>query len=176
MNYNPKLAATTDFLLINRQKAALEMAGNRFDKISSDVEKLKKTNLKGIDELEKMLSLAADSLRGAEKIYQEAKNGFWLIEELFAINSITASSTLVSTPTSTATSSSIATTTEQIIVAETTIPVENTSSTDSASTLPIPIEDQFLSIKGLIGDSLNKIKETYQIFIEMSSLVKRLLI
>ncbi len=170
-NYNPELAAATAFLLINRQKATLEMAGNRLTKISSDVEKLKKANLEGVDELGKLLNLASNSLREAKKKYQEAKDGFWLIEEnLSAASSTTASSTLTST------STPIASSTEKITVPEMSVSIENTSSINSTSTPSISIEDQFLSIKGLVGNSLNKIKETYQIFIEMSNFVKKLLI
>ncbi|MFA5084280.1 MAG: hypothetical protein WC475_02775 [Candidatus Paceibacterota bacterium] len=173
--YNPEFAAVTDFILVNRQKTTLEMAGNRFAKISSDVAKLKKTNLKGVDGLEKLLNLAADSLKEAKDFYQEAKDGFWLLEEkLSAASSTTASSTLA-----TGTSTPVATSTEEIIVPEISVSAENASSTSdtaSTSTPSISIEDQFLSIKGLVGNSLNKIKETYQIFIEMSNFVKKLLI
>ncbi|MDP3052769.1 MAG: hypothetical protein Q8N22_02305 [bacterium] len=166
-NYNSELAAATAFLLINRQKATLEMAGNRFAKISSDVKKLKKANLEGVDGLEKLLNLAADSLKEAKDFYQKAKDGFWLIEEKLSV----ASSTLTGASTPITTSS-----TEKIIVPEISVSIENTSSTNSTSTPSISIEDQFLSIKGLVGNSLSKIKETYQIFIEMSNLVKKLLI
>lgn len=171
-NYNQELAAATAFLLINRQETILEMASNRFVKISSDIGKLKKNNLKGVEGLEKMLNLATETLKDAKNLYSEAKDGFWLIKDKLSIaSSTTASSTLTSTSTPVA-----ATSTEEIIAPKTSVPVENTSSTNSTSTPSISIEDQFLSIKGLIGDSLNKIKETYQIFIEMSNFVKKLLI
>jgi hypothetical protein len=130
-DYLSVFETATDFLLINQQKTVLTMTENRYQKISFDIAKLKKTNLKGIDQLEKYLNQAADSIKSAETAWQEAKNNFWQL----------------TTATSTATSSSAT-----------------------------AAENQSLSIKDLIGESLNKIKDTYQIFIEMSNLVRKLLL
>ena len=173
--YLPEFNIVTNFLLINQQKATLEMTRNRFNKISSDVAKLEKINFKGTDELKKSLSLAADSLKKAKDFRQEAEDKFLMTEEISNASSTTASSTNIDTSTPNTTS------TEETVVLNITVTVENASSTTASSTTAtstpsISIEDQFLSIKGLIGDSLNKIKETYQIFIEMSNFVKKLLI
>lgn len=151
--YLPKLAIATNFLLINRQKTTAGMAETRFKKISQDVKKLKKMNFKGINELEKYLDLAINSLEKAKSLRQEAENNFWLIM---------ATSTMTIASSTTAITSS---TTDSVFS-------ENTTSTVSS----ISIEDQFLSIKSLVGQSLNKIKEAYQIFIEMSNFIKKLLI
>lgn len=151
--YLPAFKTATDFLLINQQKIALEITEKRHKKISVDVKKLKRINLKGSGELEKFSEQAANSIKDARDLYQEAENSFWSMLETA---STTASSTdlIVTSPTSTP-------------AATTTIPaVEETG------------ENQILilSIKNLIGQSLNKIKEAYQIFIEMSNFVKKLLI
>jgi len=176
--YLPKFRTANNFLLIYQQKSALEMAESRFKKIFLDVEKLKKINFKGADGLKKLLDSAANSLKEARSFRQEAENEFWLIETPILIASSTASSTLIEDNSSSTASN--ATFTEPEI---TTLVEENASSTATSasvaatSTIPlIPIEDQFLSIKNLVGESLNKIKETYQIFIEMSNFVKKLLI
>jgi hypothetical protein len=181
--YLPEFTIITDFLLINQQRATLEMVQNRFNKISSDVLKLEKINFKGINELKKSLSLAANYIKEAKDLRQEAEDKFLILEEVrnaTSTNPTTASST---TATSTDINASVpeSTSTESTTVLNATITVENASSTTASSTIAtstpsISIEDQFLSIKGLVGNSLNKIKATYQIFIEMSNFVKKLLI
>lgn len=167
--YLPEFKITANFLLINRQKTTIEMAENRFKKIALDVKKLKKINFKGVNELGKYLDLAANSLKEAKGLRQKAEDGFWLAmatsTDATTMASTTASSTFINNSTTNA-----ATSTEEM-----TVLIENASST-GASTPSISIEDQFLSIKSLIGESLNKIKEAYQIFIEMSNFVKKLLI
>jgi len=172
--YLPEFEKANDFLLINQQQNTLEMAGNRFNKITSDIKNLKKQNLKGVEALGNSLSLAANSLKEAENLYKEAENKFWLIANTLDSNasSTIASSTISSENLSNAATADNSSSTEIIS------PLQNASSTDinPTSTPSISIEDQFLSIKGLVGDSLNKIKETYQIFIEMSDFVKKLLI
>jgi len=175
--YLPEFNIVTDFLLINQQKSTLEMTQNRFNKISSDVLKLEKINFKGTNELKKSLSLAADYIQEAKDFRQEAEDKFLSLEEIRNASSTTASSTNIEASDLDATSTENA----AVLNAAITITVENASSTTASSatatsTPSIPIEDQFLSIKGLVGNSLNKIKETYQIFIEMSNFVKKLLI
>lgn len=177
--YLPEFNITSDFLLINQQKTTLEMTQNRFNKIYSDLLKLEKINFKGINELKKSLSLAADYIKEAKDLRQEAEDKFLILEEIHNASSTTATSTNIG-----ASISEDATSTESTSVLNTAIAitVESASSTITASstiatsTPSISIEDQFLSIKGLVGNSLNKIKETYQIFIEMSNFVKKLLI
>ena len=161
--YLPELKVATNFLQINRQKTTMEMAENRFKKITSDIKKLKKINFKGVNELGKYLDLAANYLKEARDLRQEAENNFWLI---MASSTITTASS-----TATSTSIEIATSTEEIAN-----PAGDTASTSVSTSISISTEDQFLSIKSLMGQSLNKIKEAYQIFIEMSNFVKKLLI
>jgi hypothetical protein len=157
--YLPVLKTAIDFLLINQQKIALEITEKRHKRISADVKKLKKINLKGSDKLEKFSEQANDLIKIARDLYQEAENRFWLTTILIATSS-----------------QQTATTTEEITV---TTPSTSSGQATSTATTTIPAaetEDQSLSIKNLIGQSLNKIKETYQIFIEMSNFVKKLLI
>lgn len=52
----------------------------------------------------------------------------------------------------------------------------STATSTITTSTPASAEDQLLSIKNLISDSLNKIKEAYRIFIEMSNLVRKLLL
>jgi len=168
--YLPALKTAIDFLLINQQKIALEIAEKRHKKISADVEKLLKINLKGSDNLKKMSEQAADSINQARDLYLKAESDFWLILETA---STTASSTILM-----ATSSQQTATTTEETTASTTIST-NLGQATSTATTTIPAaetEDQFLSIKNLVGQSLNKIKEAYKIFIEMSNFVKKLLI
>jgi len=158
--YLPVLKTAIDFLLINQQKIALEITEKRHKKISTDVEKLIKINLKGSDDLKKMSEQAANSIDKARDLYQEAENRFWLTTILMATSS-----------------QQTATTTEEITASTTaSTNLEQATSTATTTIPAAETEDQFLSIKNLIGQSLNKIKETYQIFIEMSNFVKKLLI
>lgn len=153
--YRPVFETATDFLLINQQKAVLEMTEKRYQKISLDINKLKKINLEGIDKLEKSLDQAANLIEAAKVLWQKAEDNFWQILDFTALT------TASSTPT--ATSSGETTT-------------STATSTITSTSTSVTAEDQSSSIKNLIGESLNKIKEAYRIFIEMSIFVKKLLI
>lgn len=153
--YRPIFETATDFLLINQQEAVLEMTEKRYQKISLDINKLKKTNLEGIDILEKSLDQAANLIKTAKDLWQETEDNFWQILDFTAL------ATASSTPTATSSGETVT------LTATSTITPTSTS---------VTAEDQSLSIKNLIGESLNKIKEAYRIFIEMSIFVKKLLI
>lgn len=153
--YRPIFETATDFLLINQQEAVLEMTEKRYQKISLDINKLKKTNLEGIDILEKSLDQAANLIKTAKDLWQETEDNFWQILDFTAL------ATASSTPTATSSGETVT------LIATSTITPTSTS---------VTAEDQSLSIKNLIGESLNKIKEAYRIFIEMSIFVKKLLI
>lgn len=151
--YSPVFEKTTDLLLLRQQKTLLELAEKRHQKISADLKKLKKINSRVFAKTEKSLEQASVALNEARSLEQKAELMFWFSPE--------AETSSVLTATSTATSSDIFS-----------VPplATNSSSTKDKT------ENQNSSIKDLVGQSLNKIKEAYRIFIEMSNSVKKLLI
>lgn len=154
-NYSPIFEQATDFLLLHQQKFIWELTAKRYQKISVDLKKLKKFNANVFGKTEKMLEQAATAIDESRNLGQQAEQMF-----LSAYVNINKNATSTVSP---LTSSS---TFPQII---------------NASSTAIKIESQKtasqnLSIKSLVGQSLNKIKEAYRIFIEMSDSVKKLLI
>ena len=173
-NYLPFANQIVDFLLINQEKKAISVAQKRFQKISTDIYKLQKAELKGVSTLIVMLNKADDFIRESIIINQEAEllfNNLHIEPFLLILSSLNATTT-----TTTDTTNITATSTIINNFDATTTVTSTTSTPDSDSTSTIELaEDQVLSIKDLIRNSLSQIREAYRIFIEMSSLVRELL-
>lgn len=150
-NYSPIFEQATDFLLLRQQKFIGELTAKRYQKISVDLKKLKKFNANAFEKTEKMLERAAAAIDESRNLGQQAEQMF--LSAYININK---------NATSTASSSIL------LLTTSTSSPEIKTESQKT--------ENQNLSIKNLVGQSLNKIKETYRIFIEMSDSVKKLLI
>lgn len=147
-NYSPVFEEATDLLLLHQQKFLLELAEKRYQKIDSDIKKLKKFNARVFVKIEKTLEQAADALNEARSLGKKAEEEmFWSVSK----NAISGAA-----------------------------PTVNFSSVPplaaGSSSLEVKTENQNPSIKNLVGQSLNKIKDAYRIFIEMSNSVKKLLI
>ena len=172
-NYLPFANQIVDFLLINQEKKAISIAQKRFQKISIDIHKLQKADLEGISVLIVMLNKANDSIGESIRINQEAEllfNKLHIEPFLLILSSLNATTT-------NATTTAITTTSTIMNNFGTTTTITFTTSTpdsDSTSTIELA-EGQVPSIKDLIRNSLSHIREAYQIFIEMSSLVRELL-
>ncbi len=150
-NYLPLANETNEFLLVKQEEKAIEVALKRSKKINEDLLKLQKSKIlaitKNLGQLNKLL-LKADSLIGESKKQNEAAYQLFL-DSLETTSTVPAPTLLL-------------------------LPQEESGTSTASSTIPsddVPL----LSIKDLIKVSLNKIKEAYQVFIEMSSLVRKLL-
>ncbi len=164
-NYLPIATQIRENILIAQEGKAIQTGKKRLQKINEDVLKIQKAKIKGSAELTKFLTNAEESITQAEKINKEAYKLFLknYTEPLLKTNS-TSTEDLTE-----ATSSK-----ESILKmdSETATSTNATSTTDTKATSePIPT----LSIKDLVGESLNKVKNAYQVFIEMSNLVRKLL-
>ena len=153
-----------DFLLIKLEEKAIEVTKIRAEKILNDITKLQKTKIRNTAQLTPMLDKANKTINEAEKLN---KDGWILFSEKFikkpAIELENTSSTKASSTTI------IEKPKEDVQILNTTTTLIEASSTDA---VPPP---QPPSIKDLIKMSLDKIKDSYQTFIEMSSLVRKLL-
>lgn len=160
INYLPKIDKIYNFILINLEKEAVQMAQNRFQKISRSLNQLKENNVKNLDGVFELLDKAKKLIQEGNELNQKSEDLFWqfLIPSLIEENSSTS-------PTSSGEISS----TEINSLSST------SSNSSSSATTTEEINPQPLSIKDLTKESLNKIKEAYQIFIEISNLVRKLL-
>lgn len=170
--YIPAIEEITSFLLTEQQNKAIETAENRWQKISGDVVKLKKVRFKKISELEKSLKEAGESIEEAWVLNKKARE---LFEETYLIRGVdittTTSSATSTQPTSTSTVIENAATSTAAETNTTTTTGQKQKEKDESAEPPNPPP----SIKDLVKDSLIKIRDAYQNFIEMSNLVRKLL-
>jgi phosphopantetheine adenylyltransferase len=160
-NFSPLAEEVNDFLLVEQQKNSLDTAEKRWEKIQNDIMKLKKVySAKKMQELEKLLNDAQKMNIAARDVYERA-------QDLFYETYIAPFETKVTT-----------TTVQFLAEEEMTLHASSTESNskmsadeNASSTAQTPPP----SIRGLIKDSLTNVKRTYQIFIEMSGLVRKLL-
>lgn len=157
-NYLPVLNEVQNYFLIAQQDKTIQTTKKRWQKIDGDIKRLEKAKVKKIDSARKLLTDADGLIEESDTLNQSAKAIFF--------------DTFITPTTSTATSSNSTNSTSSDTKISSLSEDINTTSTDtvsgSADTQPKSIED-------LVTDSLSKIKETYKIFIDMSSLVRKLL-
>jgi hypothetical protein len=172
--YLPVAERVNEFLLIHQEERAIQIAERRWTRIDEDIAKLEKAKIKGVGELRNLLTDAGKLLEESKELNVRAEEAFRESYILLA--------TLPATSTATSAGSS---TIPEILT-------ENTTSSTSTATSPArdnvsngtstnegvleeALEPNLASIKGLVEDSLGKIKDAYRVFIEMSNLVRELL-
>ena len=160
-DYLPKIDEIYNFILINLEKEAVQMAQNRFQKISRSLNQLKENNVKNLDGVFELLDKTKKIIQEGNELNQKSEDLFWqfLTPSLIEKNSSTS-------PTSSG----------EVSSTEINFLNSTSSNVSSSTTMTEEINPPSPSIKDLIKESLNKIKEAYQIFIEISNLVRKLLI
>lgn len=152
-NYLPTLNEVHDYFLIDQQTKTIEKAKTRAQKIDEDVKKLEKSKVKNIVSARKLLKNANTLITESQTINDDARTMFF--------------DTFINSSTSTATSSD-----ETVATIKTKTETKNI--VDATSTVASE-NPQPESIRDLVKDSSSKIRDAYKIFIDMSSLVRRLL-
>lgn len=150
-NYLPISGEAFDFLLIQQEKKAVTIAQNRLQKIKKDLENMKKYRLKNIKTLNEKLSKAAQLIEMGAKINEQAEIAFWQTIHITNIQD------------------------QNTISSEINLTITTTTASSTTSTPETTDQNPQLSIRDLVKSSLSKIKEAYQIFIEMSNSVRELL-
>ncbi len=198
--YLPVYGQIQVFLFIQKEDRILAIAQSRWGKIEQDLAKLERAGLNGIDELRELLSAAGDYILLSKQEHSAAAETFayTYTTPFLATSSTTEESEATSTDatpflTTSTTEESKATSTDATIqiletiitptssdILDTSEPqlqenvgeetIETTTSTDVVAPIS-PIT----SIKDLVRSSLHNVKRAYQVFIEMSSLVRKLL-
>lgn len=176
--YLPLSEEVTDFLFIKQQAKALAITIARGEKINEDVLKLEKAfGTKKIQPLKALLEKASSSTEEAENLNSQARVLFTkrYVFPLFATSSV-ATSTEAGEGNAT---SSVATSTETNDNTTDTLRINTDAFSSSSATSSIATSTPLLippaSIKDLVRASLIKVKGAYQVFIEMSDLVRKLL-
>ncbi len=145
INFRPLSDEIGNFFLIQQENKAIDTAQKRFQKINNDITKLKGQKIKNINSIDKYIKESSQMIDKSLAANKTAEALFW--------ESLNATSTAITKETP-----------EKIKT--------NASSTDKADAALEPKEP---SIRDLVYASLNDLKETYQIFIEMSNSVRELL-
>jgi hypothetical protein len=161
-NFSPLAEEINNFLLIEQQKSSIDTAEKRWEKGRKDGLKLKKVySAKKIQPFETLLKQAQETNASAKEIYKEA-------QELFDRTYLSPFEEKDSTTTTTF---MVKEKEDTVAASSTKADVKNDADENASSTPPISPP----SIRDLIKDSLTNVKRTYQIFIEMSGLVRKLL-
>ncbi len=178
--YLPAAEQVNELLLVKQEQNAINIAERRWQRINKDIVKLQEANIKGVATLQELLDKAGELVNESSEINQDAQDLFFNLyiytnSSTSSINSFTATTTETTDeeefahPTSSI--SSTATTTETTDKSdESADSVETEINTTDIDLPPLP-----LSIKDLVKASLIKVKGAYQVFIEMSNLVRELL-
>lgn len=179
-NYLPIAHEARDFLIIHQERLAIEIARTRWNKIQSDVMRLRAARVRGTETLPQSLTEADTYITTAQKLNDRAYNQFWSKFPLLLLSTETVTSTdTLANQTSTAilVPAAATTTISATIITDTTL-VENSSSTalNSTTTTEVQNAQPTTSIKDLVSESLAHVRSAYQIFIEMSNLVRKLLL
>lgn len=160
-----------EFLLLEQERAAIKTAEKRLQKVTEEVKKILKSkgSTKSGKELARLLTLVAKTVVESRNLNQDGQAIFFN-DHVFP---------LIPVSTSTVTST--------LPVATTTPPVEpppfpplpsvvttSTATSTASSTPALPPEPAPPTVKELVIASLIKIRDAYQIFIDMSALVREL--
>ncbi|MCP6720066.1 MAG: hypothetical protein KJI72_01925 [Patescibacteria group bacterium] len=165
--YLPAAEQVNEFLLVEQEQNAVNIAERRWQRIDKDITKLQEANLKGVSGLRELLDKAGELIEESDEINQAAENLFF--DRYIYTNSSTSSSTATTTEITDETEDQTIIHTEEVSDEPDSTGTE-ADATDVESVPPPP-----LSIKDLVRTSLTKIKEAYRIFIEMSNSVRELL-
>lgn len=157
-NYLGTLDQISTFFLITQEQQATQIAQKRYQKVSTELASFIKKNLVKTQGIQKMLGNVDILIGESNTLNNKAWNLFHsdYILPLF--------------PNQNPELDEIATTTTSTTPIS--IPVITNASTTATTTLPILPTP---SIRDLVRDSLQKIRDAYQIFIDMSSSVRELL-
>lgn len=151
-NYLPSLNEVRDYFLVDQQEKTIETAKTRWQKIDEDIKKLEKAKVKNIASARKLLKNANALIADSDTINTSAHKLFF--------------DTFINISTSTATSS---------LSGDIKLDNKINGDKDATSTASGKETPQPKSIRDLVKDSSIKIRDAYKIFIDMSSLVRRLL-
>lgn len=143
--YVPTADEINDYFLIEQQKQALETTKNRANKIRIDIEKLKKARIKTFD-LEKLFSKTDILIKDAQELNDKATLLFYKTKILPPQDEVIISEA-----------------TEEVIHITTSTIIHGVEKNPEPST------------KDLVKESFTKVKNVYQIFIDMSNVARKLL-
>lgn len=176
-HYVPLASEINDFFIVQKVDAITDIASGRSAKIAKDIAKLEKAGVAGASQLRTLLQKANASI---DTGLGRSKNARALFLETYVRPLLVTSTKDVSTSTS---SSLLASTSllSSFFSASTSLPLgtstpETTASTiSSSSPEAAPAASENASIKGLARATFQNVRDAYQIFIEMSDFVRKLL-
>ncbi|MFH1162061.1 MAG: hypothetical protein V1696_02180 [Candidatus Jorgensenbacteria bacterium] len=164
--------AVRDFLLISQEGNAIETAKKRAEKIGEDVQKLKNAKYKVAKDLSPLLDKANGLVREATGLNETARARFW---DEFVVPAIPKASSTEPAATSTAPEAQATSSTPEVQSTSSTTPTgfSLATSTNDQATSTAAEAAPSPSIRDLVKASLTKVREAYQVFIEMSALVRK---
>ncbi|MEK7465744.1 MAG: hypothetical protein AAB631_03130 [Patescibacteria group bacterium] len=167
-NYLETADQVQAFLLIAQEAQAIKTAEKRLQKVAEEIKKILKTRAgsKKTKELSGFLAAAVNLITDARSINEDAGNVFFqnYVLPLIATSSTATSTLPIATSTSPLSTSTL----------ETASSTSTSTSTVSGDIPPLP-PSPALSIKEKVIASLTKIRDAYQVFIDMSNSVRDLL-
>jgi hypothetical protein len=155
-NFSTPTQTAHDYLASRQPSKALEIAENRFNKIENDLKKMGRNRT--TENLKLLLKKASKNLEEAKKnktlAEEKFKKDYLLPKEEVSINVSISSSFLQNKE-------------------ELEIETSAATSTPTSTIVEVPVLPPPPSIRDLVQESLTHVKEAYQVFIEMSAVVRK---
>ncbi len=173
--YLPLANQVQDFLLTKQEAKAIKTAQTRLSKITSDLKNIKRSLGSSADDINISVSKSRKLIEEADDLNNQAVALF--LKNYVGILNASSSEGESDNSSATSTASSTAVSAEPtalkvISLSDNANASSSATSTSTGGTLSNP---PIVSIKDLVKSSLSKIKEAYQGFIDISSLVRKLL-
>ena len=160
--YLPLASQIQDFLLVKQEAKAVQTAQARLQKITADIKNIKQSKITDSKDIKNFLDKSRVLINQAAELNKKAADAF--TERYMSVENASSTEAIAT--------STIATSTVSIpILNLATSSVSNSTSSPADISAPSPI----VSIKDLVRSSLDKIKESYRGFVDISNLVRKLL-
>lgn len=173
-HYVPLTAGINDFLVVQKVEAIAEVASGRSAKIAKDIAKLEKAGVAGASQLRTLLqkaNVSIDAGLGASK----SARAFFLETYVRPLLVTSTKDISTSTPSGLLASTSPSITPLLSLEGSSTVSITTSSVISTSSPEAAPAANEAVSIKGLARGAFKDVKDAYQIFIEMSDFVRKLL-
>ncbi len=167
--YLPLASQIQDFLLVKQEARAVQTAQARLQKITADIKNIKQSKITNSKDIKNFLNKSKTLISQAAELNEKASIIF--TERYISIKNSSSTEAIAT--------STIATSTSIVATSTVFVPILNlaTSSVINSSSSPADVSahSSIVSIKDLVRSSLDKIKESYQGFVDISNLVRKLL-
>ncbi|MEK7626584.1 MAG: hypothetical protein AAB399_00235 [Patescibacteria group bacterium] len=161
--YLPMASQIQDFLLVKQEAKAVQTAQARLQKITVDIKNIKQFKITDSKDIKNFLDKSRALIIQAAELNEKAADAF--TERYISVGNASSTETIA---TSTVSTPILNLATSSVLNSTSSLPAQ-------AGPADAPTLSPIVSIKDLVRSSLDKIKESYRGFVDISNLVRKLL-